>query len=178
MKHYSSRGFKPSRNIGFLIRRCATQLSLLSEAAYPSQPLAPARFMALLSLREKSPLSPSELSTRTGYDMGGLTRAVDGLEHAGLVKRERRRADRRAVQIAITARGTRQVERSVAVTVRSLNALLEPFSRREFETLLALLQRLMLRLQGFVETPAPSQPRPAAPKRPRAAKRGTRKKKS
>lgn len=80
MKHYSTRSFDPSRSIGFLVKRCASLLAMIGETAFESERVTPAGFMALLSLRERSPMSPSELSTRTGYDLGGLTRVIDVLE--------------------------------------------------------------------------------------------------
>jgi DNA-binding MarR family transcriptional regulator len=158
MKHYSTRSFDPARSIGFLVKRCASLLAVIRETALDSEPVTPAGFVALMSLRERSPLSPSELSTRTGYDMGGLTRVVDALERGGFVKRDRSRTDRRAVQIAITASGLAQAERSLTLIVGLLNHVLEPFSKREVESLTSLLQRLAARLQqsAGVQPPAHS----------------------
>lgn len=158
MSHYSTRKFDPSQRVGFLIKRGASLLSMVGETVFESQPISPAGFMALMSLREKSRMSPSELSTKTGYDMGRLTWVVDALEQAGLVKRDRGRADRRAVQITINTLGIRQARRSLATIVRLLNPLLEPFSQREFDTMVSLLRPLIQRLQGFVETRVHAQP--------------------
>ncbi len=158
MKHYSPRSFDPSRSIGFLVKRCASLLALIGEHALGSGPVTPAGFMALMSLRESSPLSPSELSTRTGYDMGGLTRVVDALERVALVKRDRSRTDRRAVRIAITASGLRQAERSLTASVGVLNQILEPFSKREVESLASLLERLAERLQACAEVQPSARP--------------------
>src|SRR5271167_4681968 len=99
MKHYSTRTFIPSRSVGFLVKRCASLGAMVAEIAFESQSVTPAGFMVLISLLERSPMSPSELSIETGHDMGGLTRVVDALEQARLVKRERSQADRRVVQI-------------------------------------------------------------------------------
>jgi DNA-binding MarR family transcriptional regulator len=154
VKHYSTRSFDPSRSVGFLVKRCASLFAVIAETALDTQLVTPAGFVALMSLREKSPMSPSELSTRTGYDMGGLTRVVDALERAALVKRERSETDRRAVQIAITISGLRQTERSLTSIVTLLNQIFEPYSRREFETLVSVLQRLTTRLQEYVEMQA------------------------
>jgi len=105
MKHYSTRAFDPSRGVGFLVKRCASLLAIVGDTAFETQSVTPAGSMVLIALRQSSPMSPSELSTMTGHDMGGLTRVVDALEQAGLVKRGRSGFDRRTVQIAITARG-------------------------------------------------------------------------
>jgi DNA-binding MarR family transcriptional regulator len=159
MQHYSTRDFEPSLSVGFLVKRCASLLSTVGEAAFESQPLSVAGFMVLMRLRKKSAMSPSELSTKTGYDMGGLTRVVDALEQAGLVKRERRLDDRRSVRIAITSPGIRQAEKSLATIVDLLNQILEPFSKREVEALVSSLQHLGERLKEFVETQPRAQPR-------------------
>ena len=113
-------------------------------------------------------MSPSELRIETGHDMGGLTRVVDALERARLVKRERSQIDRRAVRIAITASGIRQAERTLAATVGVFNQILEPFSNRDFEALVSLLQRLGGQLHQYVKT----QPCAAA-RRSRAEARST-----
>ncbi len=115
-----------------------------------------------MSLRERSPLSPSELSTRTGYDMGRLTRVVDALEQGALVRRDRSRTDRRAVRIAITTSGLRQAERSLTAIVGVLNQILEPFSKRDVEALASLLKRLSERLQACAEA-QPSAPPARSP---------------
>lgn len=170
MKHYSTRTFVPSRSVGFLVKRCASLTAMVVETAFESQSVTPAEFMVLVRLRERSPMSPSELRIETGHDMGGLTRVVDTLEQARLVKRERSQADRRAVRIAITASGIRQADRSLAATVGVFNQILEPFSNRDFETLVSLLQRLGDQLHQYVKT-QPRAARRRSPAEPRSTPR-------
>ena len=164
MQHYSTRLFDPSRSIAFLVKRCASLLATIGETALRSEPVTPAGFMALMSLRQHSPLSPSELRARTGYDMGGLTPVVEAaMERDALARRDRSRTDRRAVQIAITAPGMRQAERSLTAMVDVLNEILEPFSKREIESLASLLERLAERLQACAEAqPRTPRARPSA----------------
>jgi DNA-binding MarR family transcriptional regulator len=98
--------------------------------------------------------------------MGALTRVVDELERRGLVRRERSRRDRRAVEIAITAAGRRQAESAKRVVVALLNELVEPYSDAEIATLIELMQRMLVRLQDYAAAsaadppPAPQVPRP------------------
>ena len=56
------------------------------------------------------PLSPGELATAAGLTTGGVTTAIDRLERAGYVARERDSADRRRV----TVHPTEQARRIVA----------------------------------------------------------------
>jgi len=106
--------------------------------------------------------------------MGGLTRIVDALEQAGFVKRERPLDDRRSVQIAITSPGIRQAEQSLAIVVDQLNQILEPFSKREVKVLVSSVQRLVERLQEFVEALPRAEPKLSPSKPGRALSRRTR----
>jgi DNA-binding MarR family transcriptional regulator len=174
MSHYSTQDIDPSLRVGLLVKRCGSLLSMVGEAALESRPLSLVGFMVLRSLQKQSPMSPSELSTKTAYDMGGLTRVVDALEKVGLVKRERSRDDRRSVQITITPLGIRQADQSLAAIVGLLNQILEPFSKREVEALVSSLQRLTERLEEYVEPRPRAQPRLTPSKPVRASTRSTR----
>jgi DNA-binding MarR family transcriptional regulator len=58
----------------------------------------------------ESRLRMSELARRIVASTSGLTRVVDGMERAGLVRRERPPADRRAVEVVPTPRGIAVLE--------------------------------------------------------------------
>jgi DNA-binding MarR family transcriptional regulator len=125
-----------------------------------------------LSWREE-PISATQLSKELCHDMGALTRVVDELERRGLVRRERSRRDRRAVELAITAAGRREAESGKRVIVELMNELGEHFSATELSALVGLLQRMMAVLQSTADANA-SSPVPAvrATGRQRTAKSG------
>jgi len=83
---------------------------------------------------------------------------VDELERRGLVRRERSRSDRRAVEIAVTSAGRRQAESAKRAIVELLNELVEPYSDAEIATLIRLLQSMLARLQekAAASTAAPA----------------------
>jgi DNA-binding MarR family transcriptional regulator len=56
-----------------------------------------------------APLSPGELATIAGLTTGGVTTAIDRLERAGYVTRERDAGDRRRVTVQPTAEATRLI---------------------------------------------------------------------
>ena len=66
----------------------------------------------LALLGETEQMTMSALSEAIGTTMGAATNLVDRLVHAGHVKRERSRKDRRVVNVGVTPEG-RQVLRSV-----------------------------------------------------------------
>ena len=164
MTHDSIRNFGPSLNVGFLLKRCASLLAIVGETPFESHQLTTAGFTVLMHLQIKSPLTPSELSTLIGHDLGGLTRIVDALEQASLVNRERMLNNRRSIQITITSQGIKKAEQSLKEIVSLLNQVLEPFSKPEVEALVSSLQRLFERLQEYREMqPRAEKTLPSAP---------------
>ncbi|MBX6420205.1 MAG: winged helix-turn-helix transcriptional regulator [Nevskia sp.] len=148
--YYDTRTLEPSKSIGFLIKRCGVLMSQLAEREFEAHGMSFTQWLVLIRLRWCESLTATQLSEDMGHDLGALTRVVDSLERAGLVRRQRSRRDRRAVEIAITPRGRRVAGRTLPFIANLLNRLVEPFARQEIEALIALLQRLLARLEFFL----------------------------
>ncbi len=145
--YYTVDTLEAQTSIGFLVKRCGVLMSQIAERRFASEPISFTQWLVLANLARFEHLSATALSEETGYDMGALTRIVDGLESAGLVRRERSERDRRAVEIALTAEGRRRVQSSKRLMVELLNGLVATYSKNEIDTLIALLQRMLQRLQ-------------------------------
>jgi DNA-binding MarR family transcriptional regulator len=156
--YYKVETLEPMKSIGFLIKRCGVLMSQLAEQRFDSQQISFTQWLVLIKLRFQDHLSATQLSETMGHDMGALTRVVDSLERAGLVRRERSQQDRRAVEIAITPQGRRVVESCMHFVVDLMNELVEPWTKEELDLLITQLQRLLLRLQDYYDR----NPRPAA----------------
>lgn len=66
---------------------------------------------ALVQLEEaEHPVRMNELADRILFSKSGLTRVIDRMEEAGLVRRERDTADRRVVNVVITQRGLEELQ--------------------------------------------------------------------
>ena len=158
---YTVDSLEPGKSIGFLIKRCGGLMSQLAERRFTGEEVSFTQWVVLANLARFEHLTATALSAETCYDMGALTRIVDDLEEAGLVRRERSERDRRVVEIALTPDGRRHLQTGKSLVVELLNPLLAPFSRQEIETLIGLLQRMMVRLQDAAEaspTPEPREP--------------------
>jgi DNA-binding MarR family transcriptional regulator len=156
---------EPMNSVGFLIKRCGVLMGQLAERSFESQPISFTQWLVLIRLRFHAHMSATQISEEMGHDMGALTRVVDALEDAGFVRRERSRRDRRAVEIALTPEGRRQVDGSMHFVVDLLNQLVAPYSRKETDMFIVLLQRLLQRLQELAAAEAEA---------PAADERGTR----
>lgn len=171
--YYTLDSLQASNSVGFLVKRCGVLMSQVAEQRFEALSISFTQWLALIWLTtQRSRVSATQLSEELGHDLGALTRVVDELERRGFVRRERSRRDRRAVEIAITAAGRRQARSAKRVILELLNQLVTPFSEREIDTLIALLQRLMLHLQRAAGIEVPVLPQ-AAPRR--AAPRARRK---
>lgn len=102
------------------------------------------QYLTLLALWETDRQSVSELGQKLRLDSGTLTPVLKRLESAGLVRRQRSRADEREVEISLTERG--EALREEALGVRQDMVCRIAMSdeeiknlRREIDTLLNVL---------------------------------------
>jgi MarR family 2-MHQ and catechol resistance regulon transcriptional repressor len=104
-------------------------------------------------------LRMSDLAGQTTLTASGLTRAVDRLEAAGLVRREVCPSDRRGAFAVLTEAGEARIGTAIPVHVDQLRAVLDDlFSPTELEQLTDLLHRLRDRVNP--EAARASAPRP------------------
>jgi DNA-binding MarR family transcriptional regulator len=173
--YYTVETLEPNNSIGYLAKRCGVLMTQVAERRFESTSVSFTQWLVLMRLCGRAePMSATQLSRELCHDMGALTRVVDELERRGLVRRERSRRDRRAVELAITAAGCREAESGKRVIVGLLNELAEHYSATELTALVGLLQRMMAVLQSAADASA-SSPVPAVrttSARPRKAKTG------
>lgn len=92
-----------------------------------------------------------DLAQAVGLTASGITRLLDGLQNAGLVRKESCASDARVTYAAITEEGRAALRRAARTHVAALVALFgERFSTEETDRLVELLGRL----PGGGETPA------------------------
>ncbi|WP_019009360.1 MarR family winged helix-turn-helix transcriptional regulator [Deinococcus aquatilis] len=99
-----------TRNSGDLLRRITrlhTALQQRTATCCGIQSLT--RCQMLTTLGRESPLTLADLSRRLGADKGWLSRNVDELVQDGLVSKQPRATDRRAIELTLTAQGQEQV---------------------------------------------------------------------
>jgi DNA-binding MarR family transcriptional regulator len=145
--YYTFESLEAENSVGYLIKRCGILLTQLAEQRFESQPISFTQWLILMQLTKRAQLTPTEIGVHLGYDMGALTRIVDGLEQNKLVHRKRGEQDRRAVQIALTPAGRRLALEAKAAVIELINELVEPYTKGETDMLISLLQRLLLRME-------------------------------
>jgi DNA-binding MarR family transcriptional regulator len=106
--------------------------------------LTPALFALLNVIGAREGAIQQQLSSDMGIDPSAMVTLIDELESAGLAERRRRAGDRRAWEIAITAKGRRALERARQRAGKVEDEVLGGLSAVERSQLLGLLRRALL----------------------------------
>lgn len=109
--------------------------------ALESLHLTPALFSLLNVLGERVGAIQQEISSAMGVDPSTIVSLIDELEVAGLATRRPHPKDRRAREVAITAKGRRVLERARRMAVEVEDEVLGGLTAGERRQLLALLRR-------------------------------------
>jgi MarR family 2-MHQ and catechol resistance regulon transcriptional repressor len=128
------------------LSRAAESASRQINAHLSNHDLTMSQFGALEALYHLGPLPSGELGDKILKSSGNMTFVVDNLVKRGLVYRQRRKEDRRCVDIHLTEDGRSLIQSiwpaHLAGVVETMNAL----TNDEQETLAALCRKLGLSL--------------------------------
>ena len=132
------------------ISRIATLLQRELDRVFADYGLSGADFDVLATLRRAGDpyrLTPGELTRSTMVTTGGMTKRLDRLETAGLIRREPDPRDRRGKLIALTDRGRLLVDRAMEAHLENERRLLAALPARKRDELAALLRELLVTLE-------------------------------
>jgi MarR family 2-MHQ and catechol resistance regulon transcriptional repressor len=113
--------------------------------------LTPTQFGVLEAILHIGPLSQRELCLKVLTSPANMTDIVDKLEARGLVHRVRRQADRRAVQVELTAAGRALIEPLFARHAEDIRDVMDSLDGEELQRLADLLRRLGLAAEAGLE---------------------------
>lgn len=92
-------------------------------------------------------LSPTQLMEATVLTSGGMTKRLDRLEAAGLVRRAPNPEDRRGVKVRLTAKGRRLADRAIEAHLENEAGLIAHLGSSDRHQLEELLRRLLVGLE-------------------------------
>jgi DNA-binding MarR family transcriptional regulator len=128
---------------GFLIRLVQLKFFEGFYEVFAELGLSPASYAILMLVRDNPGVPPSSVAALLRLQLPNLTKILNELDAAGLVKRNRSKSDGRAVEIVLTPKGQRLMKEAVALTEPYNRRMLAPLDASERTTLIALLNRLM-----------------------------------
>ena len=110
----------------------------------------------IMSTLKAAPVRSGQLAHIARLSPSAITETVEGLERDGLVRRESAPADRRAVRVALTAEGRRQVQRFEGACVAALTERLAPLTIVQRQRIRAAMNELREVLRNeFTESSRP-----------------------
>jgi MarR family transcriptional regulator, organic hydroperoxide resistance regulator len=125
------------------------------ETHRPGQ-LSYAQYSLLFGLAEAGRLSSTELARTADLAPATVTQMLDGLEAAGLVRRNRSDRDKRVVMTSLTERGSATVAERRALLEPRWRLALEEFTEAELLATSAVLDRLVELFDSMLDEDAPS----------------------
>jgi DNA-binding MarR family transcriptional regulator len=105
--------------------------------------LSLAEFRVLRILFETGPRLMVTLAMEQGMTAPGMTMVVDKLEDAGLVRRVRSDADRRAINVAITGNGGEKYKRALKLHDKFVERATSGISTQEIDSFITTLNRVL-----------------------------------
>ena len=96
-------------------------------------------------------MTPTDLSKRVFRTKQAITLAVDGLEAAGLVKRETVGTDRRIRRIRTTEKSSALIKNTLAARRKLIYSIMSCLQPGEAETMFQVLEKLMKEMPKHIE---------------------------
>lgn len=115
----------------------------LAENSLSEMGLSLAEFRVLRVLFETGPRVMVTLAMEQGMTAPGMTMVIDRLEEAGLVRRVRSDADRRAINVAITGKGGEKLKRAMRLHDRFVERAIEGLTNQEIDSFITTLNRVI-----------------------------------
>jgi MarR family multiple antibiotic resistance transcriptional regulator len=143
MKHFTSDEFRNCQ-LGFLLGRAAQLKDRIIDTHMEPHGITAAQFKVLIIMAQYGVDTPAELCRYLSLDSGSMTRMLDRLEQKGFLARQRSEADRRQVQLMLTAEGQTLADRLPHIGTEAMNELAGAINSHELQTLEQILKKILL----------------------------------
>jgi DNA-binding MarR family transcriptional regulator len=132
-----------SGGLGHMINSVRNTIFARLETELAPLELTSAQFVVVIAAMRGRARTVNDFCAFAGVEPGPMSRLLDRLEVKGIVRRTRRHADRREVQVELTEKG-QQLSPQIMPAIAKVNAqFLAGFSADEAVLLQSLLQRLL-----------------------------------
>jgi len=139
---------RPHASLGYLLHRASKLGMARSEAVFDNSEISFTQWTVLALVYSRTATSCAELSRELDHNSGAMTRVIDQLQQRGLLARRPEAEDRRVTRLSVTPEG-RAIVTDLAARISDLwNCILRDFSDSELANLLALLGRIVARLEA------------------------------
>jgi len=136
-----------SRNLAlrlwFMIHRTHEMLKMCEDRVFREYKLTTERYVVLMTIKYlNAPVRPTDVAQWLGRSPNSISMMVDRMVKAGLLRRVRKRDDRREVQLVITGRGEEALKPAILAGWEFIQKILSQVSHDDRHTLTRLLDTL------------------------------------
>jgi DNA-binding MarR family transcriptional regulator len=141
----------PRVGLGVLLRSADMAFNRVLREELGRHDVTFSQFQHLWQLWNDDGLAQVELSRRIGIETASSTEVLDQLERSGLIRRRRDPADRRRINVTLTAAG-RALQRPLTECAAGVNALARKgLSNQDVSTLFAIMDTIIDNLRSTPE---------------------------
>ncbi|MBS0524262.1 MAG: winged helix-turn-helix transcriptional regulator [Proteobacteria bacterium] len=146
-QHFHERTLTALGSPSYLVRRLLHAFADHYEPLFAPVDITYPQWTILMLLYGDMARTSADMARQMSHDAGAMTRLVDQLEKRGLLRRRRDTADRRIVNLVLTADGRALADSLKSRVVDFLNVALVDFSNEELRTWVKLTTRMI----GLIE---------------------------
>ncbi|WP_245286850.1 MarR family transcriptional regulator [Bradyrhizobium sp. Tv2a-2] len=128
---------------GFMIRLVQLKFFEGFYEQFAEMGISPASYAILALVRDNPGVAPSSVAGLLRLQLPNLIKMLNELESAGLIKRSRSKADRRAVELVLTPKGNKLIQEAAKISEPYNRRMLAPLSEAEQGTLIEMLNRIL-----------------------------------
>lgn len=144
MNHFTPDELEAVHRLGRNIHHLNCYKDRILEGYLAPYAITSAQCKVLLLMSRDGINTSAELSRRLVLDSGAMSRMLDRLENKHMIIRVRSTADRRQVQLNLTATGHEFCRQLPLIISHTMNDLIGPLSPEEFEAFNRLLAKLVV----------------------------------
>lgn len=142
-QHFQDKTLSALGSPSYLARRLLHAFADHYEPLFAPFDITYPQWTILMLLYGEMARTSADMARQMSHDAGAMTRLVDQLEKRGLLNRVRDTADRRAVNLVLTAEGRALADSLKGRVVDFLNVALADFSKDDLATWLKLTMRMI-----------------------------------
>jgi DNA-binding MarR family transcriptional regulator len=131
------------RTPGFMLRLAQLKFFEGFYEEFAALGVTPATYAIFVVIRDNPGVPPSSLASLLRLRLPNLIKILNELESSGFIKRNRSKADRRAVELVLTPKGAKLIHEAARLTEPYNEKMLAALDKAEQRTLLELLNRIL-----------------------------------
>tara|TARA_B100000315_G_scaffold258971_2_gene313033 strand:+ start:868 stop:1329 length:462 start_codon:yes stop_codon:yes gene_type:complete len=141
----------PDDHVLTLCHMLANRIGKAFASELENQDISVAEWRVMLTLAQHQNASGQEITGRWAMDKMAVNRAISSLELRGLIKKKRSKADRRTINLALTAAGRKMYDALLPMANDRYHALMSGLDKNEEKQLRQTLLKMITHTDSLID---------------------------